>query len=82
MLRSALSMTAASGTMAGMKFSLSPAGGSTAEIVAAAKQAEELGYDAFWVADSHVLRREVYVVLAAVACSTQRIALGPGVTHP
>jgi 5,10-methylenetetrahydromethanopterin reductase len=44
--------------------------------------AEELGFDAFWVADTHLIWREAWVLLGAMAARTTRIELGPGVTHP
>lgn len=47
-----------------------------------AQLADDLGYDRFWVGDSHMIWREPYVLLGAMAATTQRIAIGPGVTHP
>src|SRR5436305_14498760 len=44
--------------------------------------AEELGFDAFWVADTHLIWREAWVLLGAIARETSRIEIGPGVTHP
>lgn len=55
---------------------------STGEGVAFARMAENLGYDRLWVGDSHMIWREVYVLLGAIAVSTTRVHLGPGVTHP
>lgn len=52
------------------------------EIVRMARLAEDLGFDAVWLADSHMIFREVYVTLGAVAAATRRIQIGPGVTHP
>jgi 5,10-methylenetetrahydromethanopterin reductase len=43
--------------------------------------AEELGYDYAWIPDQTFFR-DPYVVLAALALSTSRIALGVGVTNP
>jgi 5,10-methylenetetrahydromethanopterin reductase len=57
-------------------------GQSADQVLATARLAEELGFDVFWVADSHVLWREVYSLLGALAVATRRLALGPGVTHP
>jgi 5,10-methylenetetrahydromethanopterin reductase len=57
-------------------------GQSADQVLATAQLAEELGFDVFWVADSHILWREVYSLLGALAVGTRRIALGPGVTHP
>ncbi|RMF95286.1 MAG: LLM class flavin-dependent oxidoreductase [Gammaproteobacteria bacterium] len=42
--------------------------------------AEEFGYAGFWVADSHSVFRDAYIVLGNAAIATQRILLAPGVT--
>ena len=42
--------------------------------------AEELGYAGFWVADSHSVFRDAYMVLANTAVVTNRILLAAGVT--
>ncbi len=47
-----------------------------------AKLAEDLGFHKLWVGDSHMIWREVYVALGAIAMATKRIQIGPGVTHP
>jgi 5,10-methylenetetrahydromethanopterin reductase len=47
-----------------------------------AQRADALGFDRFWVGDSHMIWREVYVMLGAIASTTSRIQIGPGVTHP
>jgi 5,10-methylenetetrahydromethanopterin reductase len=47
-----------------------------------AKVTEELGYSHIWVGDSHLIWREAYVNMAAVALSTTRVKLGTGVTNP
>ena len=47
-----------------------------------AQLADDLGYDRFWVGDSHMIWREPYVLMGAMAATTKRIAIGPGVTHP
>lgn len=47
-----------------------------------AKLTEELGYQNFWVGDSHMIWRELYVLLGAIAVTTKRLQIGPGVTHP
>jgi 5,10-methylenetetrahydromethanopterin reductase len=57
-------------------------GQSADQVLQIARLAEELGFDVFWVADSHILWREVYSLLGGLAVATRRIALGPGVTHP
>jgi 5,10-methylenetetrahydromethanopterin reductase len=50
-------------------------------IVEAAQVAERLGFDIFWITDSHLIGREVFTMLGALALSTDRIELGPGVSH-
>ncbi|MBI4528030.1 MAG: LLM class flavin-dependent oxidoreductase [Deltaproteobacteria bacterium] len=47
-----------------------------------AKLADALGYQSFWVGDSHMIWRELYVLLGAAGLATKRLRLGPGVTHP
>src|SRR4051794_25977021 len=44
--------------------------------------AEELGFDVFWVADTHLIWRDAWVLLGAIARDTKSIRIGPGVTHP
>ena len=51
------------------------------EALALARRAEALGYDRFWIGDSHMIWRELYVLAGAIAVATNRIAIGPGVTH-
>src|SRR5205814_240703 len=51
------------------------------DVLETAKLAEQLGYDVFWVTDSHLAVREAMVLLGALAASTSRINLGPGVSH-
>lgn len=55
---------------------------SAAETVKLGKLAEKLGYDSLWVGDSHIIWREMYVILGAIASQTKRIEIGSGVTHP
>jgi 5,10-methylenetetrahydromethanopterin reductase len=50
-------------------------------ILESARLAERLDYDMFWVTDSHLVVREAMVILGALAASTSRIGLGPGVSH-
>ena len=52
-----------------------------ANVIEAAQLAERLQYDVFWVTDSHLIVREAMVILGALAASTSRIGLGPGVSH-
>lgn len=47
-----------------------------------ARLAEQLGFDTFWIPDSHMIWGDPYVLLGAVAAATERIRVGPGVTHP
>ncbi len=42
--------------------------------------AEQLGFDAVWVADSPVIWRELWVTLTALALGTSRVRLGAAVT--
>lgn len=51
-------------------------------IVRQVQLAESLGYDTAWIADSHLVCRELWVTLTACALGTKRIRLGPGVTVP
>src|SRR4029453_14731233 len=52
------------------------------DIVRQVKLAESLGYDTAWIADSHLVCRELWVTLTACAAATSRIRLGPGITVP
>src|SRR3982074_752643 len=51
------------------------------KVVDAGQLAEALGYDVFWITDSPLAGREAMAMLGARAVSTQRIHLGPGVSH-
>ena len=55
---------------------------SAGECVELARIAETLGYQRFWIGDSHMIWRELYVLAGAIGMVTKRIAVGPGVTHP
>ena len=44
--------------------------------------AESLGFDTAWIADTHLVCRELLVTLAACAAGTSRIRLGPGIAVP
>jgi 5,10-methylenetetrahydromethanopterin reductase len=50
-------------------------------VIEAARMAEALGYDVFWLTDSHLVGREAVALLGALAVSTRTIHLGPGVSH-
>lgn len=52
------------------------------ETLRLAKLAEELGYDGVWVGDSHIIWRELYTLMGAIASQTKRVWIGSGVTHP
>jgi len=52
------------------------------EIVKQVQLAEALGFETVWMADSHLVCRELWVTLTACALGTKRIKLGPGVTVP
>jgi 5,10-methylenetetrahydromethanopterin reductase len=47
-----------------------------------AKVSEELDFTHIWVGDSHLIWREAYVNMAAMALNTTRVKLGTGVTNP
>src|SRR5689334_24176182 len=47
-----------------------------------AKVTEEAGYSHIWVGDSHLIWREAYVNMAAMALNTAKVKLGTGVTNP
>lgn len=52
------------------------------QMVHLAKVTEDLGYTHIWVGDSHLIWREAYVNMAAMALSTTAVKLGTGVTNP
>lgn len=52
------------------------------KMIALAKLSEELGFSHIWVGDSHLIWREAYVNMAAVALNTTRVKIGTGVTNP
>jgi 5,10-methylenetetrahydromethanopterin reductase len=52
-----------------------------AALVQAARDAEALGYRQVWVTDDR-LQRDVFTILASLACATETVRLGPGVTNP
>ena len=47
-----------------------------------AKVSEETGYSHIWVGDSHLIWREAYINMAAMALNTTKVKLGTGVTNP
>ena len=52
------------------------------KMIQLAKLSEELGFSYIWVGDSHLIWREAYVNLAAVALNTSKVKIGTGVTNP
>jgi 5,10-methylenetetrahydromethanopterin reductase len=52
------------------------------KMVHLAKVSEELGFSHIWIGDSHLIWREAYVNMAAMALSTSKVKLGTGVTNP
>ena len=68
--------------MTNLQFGVGFAASVTApKVIDAARLAEQLGYDVFWVTDSHLVVREAMVMMGGIAASTSRISLGPGVSH-
>ena len=55
---------------------------SIADLAADVRRAETLGWDAAWIPDSQLRRRDTYVMLAAAAQVTERITLGPLLANP
>ncbi len=55
---------------------------SMSRIIQLSKQAEELSYSHIWVGDSHLIWREAFVNMAAVALNTSKVIIGTGVTNP
>lgn len=55
---------------------------SISRIIQLSKQAEELSYSHIWVGDSHLIWREAFVNMAAVALNTSKVIIGTGVTNP
>jgi 5,10-methylenetetrahydromethanopterin reductase len=51
------------------------------KVIEAAQLAERLGFDVFWLTDSHLAAREAFALLGALAVKTERLHLGPGVSH-
>jgi 5,10-methylenetetrahydromethanopterin reductase len=53
-----------------------------AQMIHLARLSEELGYSHIWVGDSHLIWREAYVNMTAMALNTTKVKLGTGVTNP
>jgi len=52
------------------------------KMIQLAKLSEGLGFSHIWMGDSHLIWREAYVNLAALALNTTKVKLGTGVTNP
>jgi len=52
------------------------------KMIQLAKLSEELGFSHVWIGDSHLIWREAYVNMAAVALNTSNMKIGTGVTNP
>ncbi len=52
------------------------------QMIHLAKVAEECGFSHVWVGDSHLIWREAYVNMTAMALNTAKVKLGTGVTNP
>ncbi len=66
-----------------MKFSIGTYPNVSAqEMIATGVLADQLGFHTMWVPDSHLLWREVYILLGAIASHTKRIRLATAVTNP
>lgn len=52
------------------------------EAIELARLADTLGYDDVWIGDSHMIWKELFVLLGACAVRTSRVTLGPCVTNP
>ena len=55
--------------------------GPAAETIRWAQLADDLGYDSVWVGDSHLIWRELYILLGAMGVTTSKVKLGPCVTN-
>ena len=47
-----------------------------------AKVSEDVGFSHVWVGDSHLIWREAFINMAAMALNTTKVKLGTGVTNP
>ncbi len=53
-----------------------------AEVARLGALAERCGFDRCWLYDEGLATRDLYVALTALALSTERLHLGPGITNP
>lgn len=51
------------------------------EAINLAVAADETGYDGVWVGDSHMIWRELYVLMGYIGAKTRRVSISPGVTQ-
>lgn len=51
------------------------------DCVALVREAEDLGFDTIWLADTHMIMREAFVILGAVAASAARVRIGTAVSN-
>jgi 5,10-methylenetetrahydromethanopterin reductase len=56
--------------------------GPAEETIRWARAADNAGYDSVWIGDSHLIWRELYVLLGAIAVTSSKVKLGPCVTNP
>lgn len=52
------------------------------KMIRLARLSEKLGFSHVWIGDSHLIWREAYVNMAAVALNTSKVKIGTGVTNP
>ena len=52
------------------------------QMIRLAEVSEEVGYSHIWVGDSHLIWREAYINMTAMALNTTKVKLGTGVTNP
>src|SRR5881296_2520349 len=52
------------------------------KMIRLAKLSKDLGYSHLWIGDSHLIWREAFVNMTALALNTTRVRIGTGVTNP
>lgn len=67
--------------MTDVQFGVSFSSASARGVIETAQLAERLGFDVFWLTDSHLAMREAFTLLGAVAVSTSQLTIGTGVSH-
>ena len=63
------------------EFSVMPCG-RIERAVELGKLGEQLGYERCWVYDEGLAAHDAYVTMTAIACATQTLQIGPGITNP